>query len=340
MDANVCLDSGNTDNHDDFKKATSMILSALPSFEGRIDTKYSISAGLMMYFTGRTVKPDDINDFKRRLSVEISKFVYLEANSLFSTIFKDFSSERSKDLAKKNVRRLADSNNVDEADKLNSRVYGEVELFSLCNLLERADIQKGDTLYDLGHGTGKAMVIFVHDHLQTATFFFAGLEVITFINAITMTLMIFFSYFMTQMKVAAALLFGDILHCIRGIELLGDLCNISITAIKSYNDLINSIEYSDLFESRKGCSLIATEGDFLTPSAIAEWTRSDIVFANSTCFDAELMQLIATHAVGMKRGSRLITFTTQLPSNAFEVREKINFGMSWGIATCYIHIRY
>jgi Histone methylation protein DOT1 len=186
MDANACLDSGNTDNHDDFEKATSMILSALPSFERRIDTKYSISAGLMKSFIGRTVKPDDINDFMTRLSVEISKFVYLEANSLFSTIFKDFSSERSKDLARKNVRRLADSNNVDEADKLNSKVYGEVELFSLCNLLERADIQKGDILYDLGHGTGKAMVIFIHNHLQTATFFIAGLEVVTFIYAITM----------------------------------------------------------------------------------------------------------------------------------------------------------
>lgn len=155
-----------------------------------------------------------------------------------------------------------------------------------------------------------------------------------------LSLMHLFFFLDSNDKVAAALLFGDKLQCIRGIELLGDLCDISITAIKSYNDLINSIEYSDLFESRKGCSLIATEGDFLTPSAIAEWTKSDIVFANSTCFDAELMQLIATHAVCMRRGSRLITFTSQLPSNAFEVREKINFGMSWGIATCYIHIRY
>jgi hypothetical protein len=165
MDANTCLDSGNTYNHDDFTKATSKILSSLPSFEGNIDSKYSISAGLMRSFIGRTSKPDNIDDFKRQLSIKISKFVYLEANSLFSTVFKDFSSERSKDLAKKNVRRLADSNNLDESDKLNSKVYGEVELFSLCNLLERADIQKGDTLYDLGHGTGKAMVIFVHSHL-------------------------------------------------------------------------------------------------------------------------------------------------------------------------------
>ena len=165
MNANVCVVSGNSDNRDGFTIATSQILSALPSFESSIDTKYSISAGLIKSFVGTTVKPDDISDFKRRLSIEIAKFIYLEANSLFSTVFKDFSSERSKDLAKKNVRRLADSNNVDEADKLNSKVYGEVELFSLCNLLERADIQKGDTLYDLGHGTGKAMVILIYSHL-------------------------------------------------------------------------------------------------------------------------------------------------------------------------------
>ena len=141
-------------------------------------------------------------------------------------------------------------------------------------------------------------------------------------------------------KVAASLLFGDKLKSIRGIELLEDLCQISTTAIQSYIDLINSLEYSDLYESRRGCSLIATEGDFLNPTAIAEWTKSDIVFANSTCFDAELMQLIATHATCMSHGSRFITFTSQLPSDAFTVREKINLGMSWGVATCYIHIRY
>lgn len=164
MEPNLFVLSDDIGNHQGFKIATSKILSSLPSLEYCIDSKYSISAGLMKSFAGRTVTPDDIDNFKRRLSCEISKFVYLECNSLFSTIFKDFSSERSKDLAKKNVRRLADPSNVDEADKVNSKVYGEVELFSLCNLLERANIQKGDTLYDLGHGTGKAMVIFVYSH--------------------------------------------------------------------------------------------------------------------------------------------------------------------------------
>lgn len=164
MEPNLLVLTDDIDSHQGFKIATSKILSSLPSLECCIDSKYSISAGLMKAFADGIVTPDDIDNFKRRLSCEISKFVYLECNSLFSTIFKDFSSERSKDLAKKNVRRLADSSNVDEADKLNSKVYGEVELFSLCNLLERANIQKGDTLYDLGHGTGKAMVIFVYSH--------------------------------------------------------------------------------------------------------------------------------------------------------------------------------
>ena len=41
---------------------------------------------------------------------------------------------------------------------MSSKVYGEIEFHSFCNLLERVGIQKGEVLYDLGHGTGKAMV--------------------------------------------------------------------------------------------------------------------------------------------------------------------------------------
>lgn len=164
MDAKVCVCSDDTISHDDYMKATTEILSALPSFERCINTKYSISTGLTKSLTDGLLRSDEVNEFKRCLSNEISKFVYLESNSLFSIVFKDFFSERSKDLAKKNVQRLAGSNGLQEAEKLNSKVYGEVELFSLCNLLERVDIQKGDTFYDLGHGTGKAMVRLFYSH--------------------------------------------------------------------------------------------------------------------------------------------------------------------------------
>ena len=135
------------------------------------------------------------------------------------------------------------------------------------------------------------------------------------------------------------MLYGDKLQSIKGVELLTDLYETSGTAISSYESLIRSSEYSEVFSSRRNCLVTPFEGDFLTESSVAEWTNADIVFANSTCFNFELMTQIAALAVRMRRGSRFICFTTQLPSNEFQLLEKINLGMSWGTATCYIHIR-
>ena len=148
-----------------------------------------------------------------------------------------------------------------------------------------------------------------------------------------------FLHFFKSYQVAASLLFGDKLKLIKGIELLPDLNDISVIAIDKYVALINSPEYSAMFESRRECALCPLEGDFLTDTAVAEWTNADIVFANSTCFNSELMVQIANFAVQMRSGSRLITFTYPLPSESFQMTEKINLGMSWGLATCYIHIR-
>jgi hypothetical protein len=136
------------------------------------------------------------------------------------------------------------------------------------------------------------------------------------------------------------LLFGDKLKYIKGVELLTDLYEASVTAINSYEKLINSDEYGEMFSIRCKCPLVVSDGDFLLDPFASEWIYADIVFANSTCFNSDLMQQIADKAFQMRAGSRFITFTSPLPSEAFEIKEKINLGMSWGTATCYIHIRY
>lgn len=137
----------------------------------------------------------------------------------------------------------------------------------------------------------------------------------------------------------ASLLFGDVLKCIEGVELLSDLYDTSVTAIDSYFTLIKSPEYSEMYQTRIICPIQPYEGDFSSEKSVAGWTNADIVFANSTCFNSLLMNQIAHNAVKMRPGSRLITFTSQLPSEAFKVTDKVNLGMSWGVATCYIHLR-
>lgn len=100
----------------------------------------------------------DLNDLSQKLVKLINTLLYQECHAVYSKIFKDFSSEQSKEVAKNNVRRLATSDNDNEVNKLGSKVYGEIEFFAFGNILERLDIKKGETFYDLGHGTGKSMV--------------------------------------------------------------------------------------------------------------------------------------------------------------------------------------
>ena len=67
-----------------------------------------------------------------------------------------------------------------------------------------------------------------------------------------------------------------------------------------------------------------------------DWTDGDIVFANSTCYDDELMAKISNVAVGMRKGTFFISFTKRLPAADFKVLEAELHPQSWGAATIYI----
>jgi SAM-dependent methyltransferase len=70
-----------------------------------------------------------------------------------------------------------------------------------------------------------------------------------------------------------------------------------------------------------------------------DWSDGDVIFANSTCFDDDLMDDMSKMAEKLKPGSFFITFTKGLTSNKFEVLERKRYRMSWGPATVYIHRR-
>jgi hypothetical protein len=76
-------------------------------------------------------------------------------------------------------------------------------------------------------------------------------------------------------------------------------------------------------------------GDFLE----ADWSNASFVFANSTCFSAELMQQLTKKADELKPGTVFVTFTKRLPNlpESWEVKDGFRRLMSWGIATVYVH---
>lgn len=136
--------------------------------------------------------------------------------------------------------------------------------------------------------------------------------------------------------VGAALLY-PFNKCI-GIEYLENL-HILAKEIKSVYDMkFESLlkNYPEYFENYKKIpDFDVINGDFLS----YDWSDASFVFANSTCFTAELMQALAKKAEDLKPGTFFVTFTKKLPglSSNWDLRAGFRRLMSWGIATIYIH---
>ncbi len=71
-----------------------------------------------------------------------------------------------------------------------------------------------------------------------------------------------------------------------------------------------------------------------------DWpSAADVVFANSTCFDDELMDAIATQGQGLRDGALVITLTRALNSPYFKLVYSEQHTMSWGSATINIAVK-
>lgn len=133
----------------------------------------------------------------------------------------------------------------------------------------------------------------------------------------------------TGRAVVAARLMEDFAVC-EGMELLESLHSASTNVLKFFESSGKQfLHYSSPTEVRVSHESILTY----------DWSHGDVVFANSTCFDAALMQSISQQAEKLKAGSILISFTKSLVSDKFELLERCKFTMSWGPATVFIHRR-
>lgn len=71
-----------------------------------------------------------------------------------------------------------------------------------------------------------------------------------------------------------------------------------------------------------------------------DWSDADVAFANSTCFEDDLMDALSDRAERLKPGAILVTFTRSLNSNApFDLLQRERYKMSWGPATVFVHAR-
>lgn len=61
-----------------------------------------------------------------------------------------------------------------------------------------------------------------------------------------------------------------------------------------------------------------------------DWTDGDVVYANSTCYDDDMVAELSALGAGMRPGSHFITLSRTLqPSDGFRLLDERRFDMSW-----------
>ena len=123
-----------------------------------------------------------------------------------------------------------------------------------------------------------------------------------------------------------------------GIEYLDALYDLSQEVKQVYDKSIDEKfnAYKQLFTLSRPNKIEFIRGDFLKE----RWEDTSVMFANSTCFNKELMSAIAAKAnKECKSGTIIITFTKRLDSldHEWEFKDGFKRIMTWGIATVYVH---
>jgi hypothetical protein len=70
-----------------------------------------------------------------------------------------------------------------------------------------------------------------------------------------------------------------------------------------------------------------------------DWSDADFVFANSTCFDEQLLLNLSEQSERMKEGSLFVSLTKKLKSEHWKCVESLQYKMSWGHATVHSQIK-
>lgn len=100
----------------------------------------------------------DVSAFQYRITKLVVKKVTSLAFAIWTDLFAFLSTDQAKIMVKSGIVKMQEVNPNLDVDST-SLTYGEVDFFSFANILERANPQLGETFVDLGHGTGKGIIL-------------------------------------------------------------------------------------------------------------------------------------------------------------------------------------
>lgn len=127
----------------------------------------------------------------------------------------------------------------------------------------------------------------------------------------------------------AALLY-DFTSC-KGIEIVSELHQICADRQVKWNHICIRMRLRKKLHIEMGFNA----GD----ASVIDWSQGTVILAYSTAFDQKLMDAIAVCGERVAPGAYLITISTTITSNLFDLVDSFELALSWGKATCFIYRR-
>lgn len=158
--------------------------------------------------------------------------------------------------------------------------YGEVTFSGFYKMMELAQPRDGEVFYDLGSGTGKAVM-------------------------------------------TAALLYG--FSKLVGVEIIKDLNDTAHTVLSKFHHDYPQLKRNIHFQA----------ADFTK----IDLNDADIIFINSTCLQYEFTLPFLKKLDALEKGTRVLTSTLSIASDAFHVQTIGSIPFSWGNEEVYLHIK-
>ena len=131
---------------------------------------------------------------------------------------------------------------------------------------------------------------------------------------------------------------------VKGIEILESLTNVSINMKAVYETYLTEVVASE-YEQVFGWPVVsAPKFDVCQGDVFAmDWSDADMIFCNSTCFSADMMEQLYQQTLKVKKGTWFVTMSKRLP-HAEKISEEnpaseglhwefilsIKLEMSWG----------
>jgi SAM-dependent methyltransferase len=126
---------------------------------------------------------------------------------------------------------------------------------------------------------------------------------------------------------------------LKGIEIVPELYEASMQQLALYNEeILPQLQQQAAAENRqlKRQDISFECQDFRK----VDWSDADVVWANSTCFDQDLMRDLSRQSEKMKEGSYFVSLTKGLTSDHWELATPRKlYKMSWGEATIHAHVK-